>query len=171
VSLANMGPKMFHVSSISGSMTSADGTEVAAFAARKYGDSLGPREQRSILFNFTLPEETPLTDYNFEFKTFYHNKDKDAFVDTVFSEMRALGPKPPDYEARLQMVKAAGGGALLLLLLLLIMRTFGKGKPSADKASKAPKAAASAAGDNDWLSGTLASTENQSPKKKKEKRR
>ena len=90
VSLANLGPKMFNVSAITGVLSSADGKEVQKFAKREYGDSLGPRDQRFVLYGFTPSEETALGAYKLEFKIFYNNREKDQFVDTVFSESKEL---------------------------------------------------------------------------------
>ena len=74
-------------------------------------------------------------------------------------------------DAKLRIIKAVGGGALLLVLLLLGLGSRGgggggKGKPEkASKASKGePKNEAQA---DEWLSGTMAGSENQAPKKAK----
>jgi len=171
VALANLGPKMFNVSAITGTLSSTEGAELQKFAKKEYGDALGPREQRSVLFAFTPKEETPPGQYKLDFKVFYNNRDKDQFVDVAFSETVELVPKPPSMEAKLMMVKAVAGGLLLILLLLLVMKTMGGGKASAEKPAKGGSAKAAASGNDEWLSATLAGTENQSPKKKKEKRR
>jgi len=173
VALANLGPKMFNVSAITGMLLSTDGKVVQKFAKKEYGDSLGPREQRSVLFGFMPHEETPLGAYKLEFKIFYNNRDKDQFVDTVYSETAELVPTPPSMDAKLRIIKTVGGSALLLVLLVLGMRLGGgKAKPSVEKpSSKAAGKAAARMGEDEWLSATLAGTENQSPKKKKEKRR
>jgi len=173
-SLANMGPKMFNVSSMSGTL-SLDGQLVTKFPAKVYGDPLGPTEQRSVRYGFTPSEETAPGAYALEVKIFYNNREKDQFVDTVFSETVELVPKPPSMEARLRMLKAAGACALLVVLLLLGPRVLGlrsaggKGK-GAEKPSKADsKKAANPVGNDEWLSSTLAGSENQSPKKSKRK--
>ena len=85
-----MGPKMFNVSAVTGVLSSADGKVVQKFAKKEYGDSLGPKDQRSVLYGFEPSEETSLGSYKLEFKIFYNNREKDQFVDTVFSETKEL---------------------------------------------------------------------------------
>lgn len=94
VSLANLGPKMFNVSAITGTLSSAGGQVLQQFHKREYGDPLGPREQRSVLYGFTPSEETSPGLYKLDFKIFYNNRDKDQFVDTAFSETAELARLP-----------------------------------------------------------------------------
>jgi len=164
VALSNLGPKMFNVSAASGTLSSEDGKVLQQFAKQQYGDPLGPREQRSVLFGFTPSEETSPGTYKLEFKIFYNNRDNDQFVDTVFNETVELVPKPLSMEATLRVVKFVGGGLMLLLLLPMMFRSRG-GKPKAEKAKADAKSTSS--GDDEWLAATLAGTENQLKKRKK----
>lgn len=170
ISLANAGPKMFNVSAVTGSLLSTEGAEVQKFAKKEYGDPLGPREQRSVLFGFHPNEETPLGAYKLEFKVYYNNRDKDQFVDTVYAEAAELVAKPPSMEFQLLVIQSIGGCALVLLLVLLLVTKLGGGgkKTKPEKAAKAEGKGASPSpvADDEWLSGTLAGTENQSPKKR-----
>ena len=74
-------------------------------------------------------------------------------------------------DAKLRIIKAVGGGALLLVLLLLGLGSRGGGGGGKGKPEKASKAAKGNAKNpvlaDEWLGGTLAGTENQSPKKTK----
>jgi len=164
VALANSGAKMFNVSAMSATLSSAEGKVVQKFAKHEYGDSMGPREQRSVRFEFTPSEETPLGQYTLDWKVFYNDKNKDQFVDAG-SEAFVLVPMPPSLDARLRLIKIVGGGALLLLVLLLML-----GKGGSGAAEKPPTKAAAAKGGSpaksgdEWLTGTLAGTENQAPK-------
>lgn len=96
VALSNLGPKMFNVSAASGTLSSEDGKVLQQFAKQQYGDPLGPREQRSVLFGFTPSEETSPGTYKLEFKIFYNNRDNDQFVDTVFNETVELVRSTPN---------------------------------------------------------------------------
>jgi len=168
VSLANLGSKMFNVSAVTGTLSGADGKVLQKFAKQQYGDALGPKEQRSVRFGFEPDEETAPGQYKLEFQIFYNNRDKDQFVETVFSETAELVPKPPSMDAKLLLIQVVGGGALLLVLLMLGLRSMGGKGSKPEKASKGESkgASPSAVAGDQWLAGTLAGTENQSPKKR-----
>ena len=60
VALANGGSKMFNVTNIDVTLTSANGHPTLKLGPVVYGQSLGPREQRSFRYPLELDEETPL---------------------------------------------------------------------------------------------------------------
>lgn len=166
VSLANMGAKMFNITHIDGTAESSAGGKPYKFKKLSFGQSLGPREQRSFRFPFTPSEElVSAGEYTVAFKVYYQNREKDKFVDVVYNETLTMVPKPLSIDAT-EFIPYAVGSAIILLLVFLASSFGSKGS----KSTKAPAKAAAASSGNEWLAGTLAGVEGKSPKKKSKRK-
>jgi len=169
--LANLGGKMFNVSSISGSLQGTDGKELQKLTRRSYGESLGPREQRSFRFGFCPDEKIPPGKYRLKFTVLYNNREKDQFNDTVFDEIRELVPAP-SANVKLRLIQVSICGLLAIMVLFFVLsRRPGKPPPASTKSSTKTKSSAnSAVKQDEWLAATMAVTEGTTPKKRKPKR-
>ena len=93
VALANSGSSMFNVSHIEGELMDAEGkTIVLSLGKTEYGQSLGPREQRSFRFPMPLDAEQKLGDYTLVARAFYNKRDKSPFVSAVVNDSVELVP-------------------------------------------------------------------------------
>merc|ERR1719353_1639405 len=114
VSLANLGSKMFNVTKINGQLSDVrTGTAVANFTRRMYGDSLGPREQRSFRYPFVPSRKLSPGEYRVVFSAFYSNRNKEPFSTVVYNETNVLVPGPPE-PSELPLLNIAAGIAVVL---------------------------------------------------------
>lgn len=171
VALANTGSKMFNITHIEGKLLNAEGKQVIKLGRYDYGQSVGPREQRSFRYPMTLSEEAPLGEYTLIARAYYTSREKDPFVSVVYNETTTLVPPLPSPAAQLRMLQMALGGVGALVIALLVLRSrTPSGSPSkASKKAATTEGKAAATGGNEWLSGTLAGSEHRSPKKGKKK--
>lgn len=168
ISLANSGVKMFNVSHIEAQLLTATGKQVLKLDRYEYGQPLGPREQRSFRYPLVIDAETPLGEYTLVARAYYNTRDKEPFVSVVYNETNELVPPPPPPGAQLRMLQMAlGGVGVVMLGALGVRQILGKSAPAGKAAAKKAGAAAGTGDGNEWLSGTLAGSENRSPKKKK----
>ena len=178
MALANSGSSMFNVSHIEGELMDAEGkTIVLSLGKTEYGQSLGPREQRSFRFPMPLDAEQKLGDYTLVARAFYNKRDKSPFVSAVVNDSVELVPPLPTADLMKMLQLGLVGVASLSIFALAAKLLFGGGASSAgsEKKAAAKKAAAAAAGNgggapaNEWLKDTLAGSENKSPKKAKKR--
>lgn len=169
IALANSGNKMFNVSAIEAKLLTLGGKFVAKLDRTEYGQPLGPFEQRSFRYPLPISAEMPLGQYTLIARAFYNTRDKEPFVSVVYNETTELVPPPPDKAAQMRMLQLGIGGVGALIVVVALARLLtGGGSSASSKPKKAAAAGeASKAPGNEWLSGTLAGTEQRSPKKGK----
>ncbi|KOO21140.1 hypothetical protein Ctob_001834 [Chrysochromulina tobinii] len=171
VAMINNGNKMFNMSHIVVKLRTSDGTLYKDLGRFEYGQPLGPREQRSFRYPLELDAEETLGTYKLEATAYYNDKEKYPFLNVVVNQSFELVPARPNRESQMQMLQMGLGGVGMLLILASVAKLLtGGGGAAKAKEGAAKKAKAPAAVENEWLAGTLAGTENRSPKKDKSKR-
>lgn len=176
VALTNSGSKMFNVTHIEGELMDADGKlTVLSLPKYDYGQSLGPREQRSFRFPMELDAEQKLGEYTLVARIYYATRDKQPFVTAVVHDVVELVPPLPTGELMKKLQLGVGVAGVLALVALVGKALLGGGSsPAAGEKKSARKAAAAAPSGggepvNEWLKDTLAGSENKSPRKAKKK--
>jgi len=171
VAMANNGNKMFNMSHIEAKLQRPDGSTYKELGRYEYGQPLGPHEQRSFRYPIELDAEASLGQYTLVANAFYADKAKSPFVNLVVNDAVELVPTPPDRKAQLLMLQMGLGGVGVLLIIASVARLLLGGGGEKGKGSVAKKAKSADAPDavqsNEWLKGTLAGSENRSPKKSK----
>lgn len=105
---------MFNVTKINGVLSDVlTGKVVANFTRRMYGDSLGPREQRSFRYSFVPSKKLLPGEYGMTFSAHYSNRDKEPFATLVYNETKLLVAGPPE-PSDLPLLQGAIVAALLL---------------------------------------------------------
>lgn len=174
MSLSNLGGKMYNVTYVDGYMEEvATAKRLGKFRRQPYGESLGPREQRSFRYLFVPPASIKPGEYRLVFGIHYQNRDNAKFVDIVFNETAALIPASSKGASSDTLVLGAGvaaGAALLFAIASLMGGKESKGSKKDKPAAKKEKAAPAAQEASEWLQGTAAGNEGRAAGKKAKKR-
>ena len=126
VALANSGSTMFNVTHIEAELMDADGKQILlTFGKYDYGQSLGPREQRSFRFPMPLDKEQALGDYTLVARAYYMSRTKDPFVSVVVNDIAELVPPLPTGEFAKMLQVGLGGLAMLSLVVVTVSRRAG----------------------------------------------
>ena len=127
VALANSGSTMFNVTHIEAELMDADGKQILLnFGKYDYGQSLGPREQRSFRFPMPLDKEQALGDYTLVARAYYMSRTKDPFVSVVVNDLAELVPPLPTGEFAKMLQVGLGGLAMLSLVVVTVSRRAGE---------------------------------------------
>ena len=163
---------MFNVTHIEGELQDAKGSgEVLISLGRTdYGQSLGPKEQRSFRFPMALGAEEKLGEYTLVARVYYMNREKEPFVTLAVNDGAELVPPLPTGDLARMVQIGLGVAGVLVLVVIVVKALFGgasSGSGGAAEKKAARKTAKGEGGSNEWLQGTLAGSENRSPKKTK----